>query len=73
MNAKGHLSNEYNKNINTKAKAKKYFLGINFTLISLSTVLFPTVPRPLPRNALRIQRLEDLDDLGNDFTGASSV
>ena len=26
-------------NINTKAKAKKYFWGINFTLISVSTVL----------------------------------
>ena len=40
MNAKGHLSNEYDKNINTKAKAKKYFGGINFTLISVSTVSF---------------------------------
>ena len=38
MNAKGHLSNEYNKNIDTKAKAKKYFRGINFTLISVSMV-----------------------------------
>ena len=26
-------------NINTKAKAKKYFWGINFTLISVSTVI----------------------------------
>ena len=26
-------------NINTKAKAKNYFQGINFTLISVSTVL----------------------------------
>ena len=38
MNVKDHLSNEYNKNINTKAKAKKYFRGINFTSISVSMV-----------------------------------
>ena len=41
MNAKDHLSNQYNKNINTKAKAKKSFRGINFTL-PLGTKRLPT-------------------------------
>ena len=58
MNAKDHLSNQYNKNINTKAKAKKYFRGIHFTLISVSTVCDIYVARTLPRTDGRLELAE---------------
>ena len=59
---KDHLSNQYNKNVNTKAKAKKYFRGINFTLISVSTVVMPCKAAFSKSSLKRCLRLQEPAD-----------